>query len=107
MKVKILNTGSYMGMDDAVGKIIPATPLETGGCCIYGRDLIAAGAIDNGFFRGLPYVFSGVDIEVVEAASPDETELKTSDVNALLERAIMGIISEEPDPFDDVFDGEI
>lgn len=112
MKVKILNNCGYTGIARVIGKVISAAPGEGGNCFVYGRDLIEAGAIEHRFFKSLPYAFRDYSIEIVEQASPDEEVISRAAANemtlkALMSEALMSATLGEPDPFDDVFDGEI
>jgi hypothetical protein len=107
MKVKLLNNCGYSGLDGAVGKVISAAPREISGCFIYGRDLIEAGAIECAYSKSLPYAFAEDSIEIIEQASPDEAVLGLDAVNEMTLKALKAVILGEPDPFEDVFDGEI
>ena len=107
MKVKLLNNCGYSGLDGAFGKVISAAPLEIGGCFIYGRDLIEAGAVEYEYSKSLPYAFSEDSIEIIEQASPDEAVLGLDVAREMTFKALKALILDEPDPFEDVFDGEI
>ena len=107
MKVKLLNNCGYSGLDGAVGKVISAAPREISGCFIYGRDLIEAGAIECAYNKSMPYAFDEDSIEIIEQASPDEAVLCIDVVSEMLFKALKAVILDEPDPFEDVFDGEI
>lgn len=66
MKVKLLTSGGYIGIAEAVGEVFPAKLEKSGSARILGEDLLKAGAEEFWFNKDNLYLFLKDEVEVLE-----------------------------------------